>query len=342
MQVAATEINKAGGINGRQVEVTALDTQGDATRAVSLLRERLSTGAAPDLVIDGTVSNETVALLPILTQNKILSCGVTTTSKANQPGVYPYSFHIANHVGDGAAALATKLRAQGYHKIGLFQQNDANGKSSQQGFTDALTPLGFEVVTEVYDPTGLDMTAPLQRLQALHPDAIIVTATGPSAPYVLTSRLTAGITTPTYLDSSITTDVAALAPAAALQNVSVFTFRINQFAPDASRSASLKSFYSGMAATGDVNQILFVYSAAHDCLQVTAMAGNQAKSAGVDEVKAALENLQQPAVKPYVSFGNISYTAKDHFVAAVPDDYVIITPIPKIAQGTWKNGGPSS
>src|SRR5712691_5004483 len=136
--VAANELNAHGGVLGHKVEVQALNSQGDATEAVSVLTQRLNQGPKPDLVIDGTISNETVALLPILTQNKIISCGVTLTSKANQPTVYPYSFHVANHATDQAAAMAVKLKARGYKKIGLFQQDDANGQTSQQGYETAF------------------------------------------------------------------------------------------------------------------------------------------------------------------------------------------------------------
>jgi branched-chain amino acid transport system substrate-binding protein len=335
LDVAAAELNAQGGVLGKKVVVTALDSQGDATTAVSVLRDRLAKGPKPDLVIDGTISDETVALLPILTQAKVLSCGVTLTSKANQPSVYPYSFHVANHATDQAAAMAVKLKAAGYKKIGLFQQNDANGQTSQKGYQDALAAAGLSTVTQTYDPTALDMTAPLQSLAAQHPDAIVVTANGPASPYVLQSRLKAGITIPTFLDTSVITNIAALVPPAALKNVSLFTFAINKLIPAADRTPAERSWYSRMDAGGKISQIFFVYSASHDCLRLAAAAATQARTFDAAADAKALEHLTISGTRPYVSFSEIAFSPTDHFVSATADDYVVISPIPKVNEGTW-------
>ena len=335
--VAASELNANGGVLGHKVEVQALDSQGDAVKAVSVLTQRLNSGPKPELVIDGTISNETVALLPILTQDKIISCGVTLTSKANQPAVYPYSFHVANHATDQAAAMAVKLKALGYKKIGLFQQDDANGQTSQKGYETAFAAAGLTTVSQTYDPTALDMSGPLSQLAAQKPDAIVVTANGPASPYVLQSRLKAGITIPTYMDTSVITNIATLVPPAALKNVSLFTFAINQYIAPGNRDAAEQSWYAGMAETGKISQVMFVYSASHDCLMQAAAGAEQAKSLDSDKVKDALEHLS--ASKDYVSFHKIAWTPADHFVSATPDDYVVINPIPPLADGTWRAAG---
>jgi branched-chain amino acid transport system substrate-binding protein len=335
IKVAADEINSSGGVLGQQVEVEVLNSQGDATKAVSLLRDRLDSGPKPAMVLDGTISNETIALLPILTQNKVLSCGVSLTSKANQPKVYPYSFHVANHATDQAAAMAVKLKDAGYKKVGLFQQNDANGQVSQEGYKKALTDAGFEVIAEAYDPTALDMTAPLQRLASQQPDVIVVTANGPAASYVFQSRLKAGITIPTFADTSVIQDIASLVPAAALDNVSLFTFGINKFIPEAERDAAEKSWYDKMEAGGDIKQIMFVYAASHDCVALAAAGAKKADSFDAADIAKALES-GDVGEKNYVAFKKISYSADDHFVSADADEYAVITPIPKTDQGTWK------
>ena len=337
INIAKDEINKSGGVLGQQVEVEVLNSQGDATKAVSLLRDRLAKGPKPAMVLDGTISNETNALLPILNRNKVLSCGVTLTTQANQPQKYPYSFHVSNHPTDQANGMATKLQEAGYKKVGLFQQNDANGQVSRAGYEKALKAKGFEVVAEAYDPTSLDMSAPLERLAAQKPDVIVVTANGPASPYVLQSRLKAGITIPTIADTSVITDIASLVPSAALTNVSLFTFAINKFLPEGSRTPAQKSFYAGMAAGGDIKQILFVHSASHDCVQLAAAGAKAANSFDGPKVAKALEGLKQTGdARTYVSFKSIQYSATDHFVSATPDDYAVITPIPKSSEGTWK------
>ena len=341
IQIAADELNAEDGVNGRQVEVEALDSKADATEAVSLLRERLDSGPKPDLVLNGTISNETIALLPILAQNEVLSCQVTLTSDGNDPAKYPYHFGIVSHAVDQGVAMAEVVQERGFSRIGLLQQNNANGQTSQQGYVTALEDAGLTAVAEQYDPEALDMTAPLQRLEEQDVDVIVVTANGPASPYVLQSRLGAGITTPTILDGSITVDIAALASPEALEGVSLFTYAVNVFTPPEERSPAQAAFLERLEAGGDIDQIMYVYAAPHDCLRVAALGAEQAGSTDAAEVTAALEGLEVPDEPPYVTWSKISFDEDDHFVTAteMPEDYQVLESIPAISEGTWAVAG---
>src|SRR5579883_1721580 len=50
LKVAAAEVNAAGGVLGREMKVEFADSQGNATQAVSVLAQRLSSGTNPDVV----------------------------------------------------------------------------------------------------------------------------------------------------------------------------------------------------------------------------------------------------------------------------------------------------
>jgi branched-chain amino acid transport system substrate-binding protein len=193
MEAAVAYVNKNGGIRGRKATLTVLDDKLDPTTAVTLLQQQIQT-AKPDLVWPGATSNESLAILPVLTRNKILSIGNTQSDLLNNPTKYPYEFSIVTQNSLEAVAAATKLSGEGITKVALLTANDANGTSVAAAYTTALKADSVAVSSETYAPTDLDMTAQLQRLQATKPDILLLQAPagGPAIGYVLKGRTKIG------------------------------------------------------------------------------------------------------------------------------------------------------
>jgi branched-chain amino acid transport system substrate-binding protein len=72
LQYTADQLNKQGGIMGRQIVIDFQDDQGDAVRGTSLLNRALAT-THYDLIDAGTVSDTNIALRPALGQANILA-----------------------------------------------------------------------------------------------------------------------------------------------------------------------------------------------------------------------------------------------------------------------------
>ncbi|MFP3821620.1 ABC transporter substrate-binding protein, partial [Bacillus sp. SIMBA_008] len=89
-----------GGILDREVEITHLEDNADPTVAVTKLREYIATEGKPDLVMNSGPSTITEAMLPILTQNKIVSFNIGPTTGSGDPSVNPYSFDLSASVPD--------------------------------------------------------------------------------------------------------------------------------------------------------------------------------------------------------------------------------------------------
>src|SRR5215470_913539 len=70
-QLAVEEINKAGGIDGRQIEMIVRDTQSDPTKAVNATAE-LTRAAKVSVVFGPLNSGESLAVVPILARQNIL------------------------------------------------------------------------------------------------------------------------------------------------------------------------------------------------------------------------------------------------------------------------------
>src|SRR6516165_5408066 len=91
IQLAVQEINAAGGINGRQLELITRDTQSDPTKAVNGAAELIH-GEKVSVVFGPVNSGESLAVVPLLARTKtpqIHPCWVDTLA---DPKKYPMCF----------------------------------------------------------------------------------------------------------------------------------------------------------------------------------------------------------------------------------------------------------
>ena len=70
VQMAVQEINAAGGIDGRQIELISRDTQSDPTKAVNGAAE-LTRGHKVNVVFGPINSGEAIAVVPMLARNNV-------------------------------------------------------------------------------------------------------------------------------------------------------------------------------------------------------------------------------------------------------------------------------
>ncbi|SNQ50912.1 hypothetical protein FRACA_5610001 [Frankia canadensis] len=84
-------VNKAGGIDGRQVKLTVIDDGGDGAQAVAKLQAYLSDHSKPDAVFS-QYSSEALPLAPLTTQAGIFSVTSSITPALTDPKKFPYTF----------------------------------------------------------------------------------------------------------------------------------------------------------------------------------------------------------------------------------------------------------
>ena len=219
VKAAANSINDHEGILGRPVSVTVQDDQTSSTTAVSLLQEALGSGK-PDLVFTGASSNEALAMAQSLTENHVLSVTEAGSTALSDPSKYPYAFSTSPHPADGAVALGSYLSSKGYKKVGVLSANDAYGQSWSAATVQTLKGQGFDVVSTSFNPTSLDVTAPLEQLAASKPDTTVVEAFGAPAGYALRARAKLGTGSPMIGDLTLSAvDLTKLADKSTFENL---------------------------------------------------------------------------------------------------------------------------
>src|SRR6185437_6897059 len=94
IQLAVQEINAAGGIKGRQLELITRDTQSEPTKAVNGAAE-LAHGEKVSVVFGPVNSGESLAVVPLLARAKIPQVNPYWVDTLTDPKKYPMCFRNA-------------------------------------------------------------------------------------------------------------------------------------------------------------------------------------------------------------------------------------------------------
>jgi branched-chain amino acid transport system substrate-binding protein len=327
MKLSIAAVNKAGGIGGRTAQLEVLDDASDATKAESVLVDRLASGPTPDLVVAGNASNETLAMLPTLTKNNILQMGITASSAINIPATYPYAFNTSDDLVVGVDALVAYLKSKNYKKIGRLLANDALGQSINAQWDPAFQAAGFTSVAASFAPTALDLTPQLSQLQSQNPDVVIFNAAGAPNGIFLQNRLKLGWTVPVimYFSSTGSTDLLVAGGSAdAIKGVTEETYTRNLFVAEAQRDPKIQAFITAMKALAPIQKLLTTITWMYDILQLVKVAADQAKATDTVHIAAALENLKQPASPPWISQKVLGFSKTNHFLHETVADYSFV------------------
>lgn len=181
-------VNAQGGIGGRAIELRSLDDGYEPARCVQNTRQLIDGGAS---VLFGYVGTATsLAALPMSTEVKRVFFAPFTGSEAVRIPFNPYAFHLRASYVDETHAIVKHLTSVGINRIGVFYQNDGDGKAGLLGVARALklqyrTPSGLGFV----ERNSEDVDAAVAKILAARPDAIVqVSPYRSSAAFVRAAR----------------------------------------------------------------------------------------------------------------------------------------------------------
>jgi branched-chain amino acid transport system substrate-binding protein len=175
--LAVGEINKAGGINGRQLNVVYEDgrcTGKDATIAI----QKLISVDKVKVVLGGTCSGESLAAVPIATQNHIVLLSAFS-SNPQLSGISPYFFRNGPSDSDVTKLDASFLISK-YKAVAVLTENTDYTQGVRSIMKNLLASSTVSVVSdEVFGSANAPVTdfrTIIQRVKSTNPDAIYVNA----------------------------------------------------------------------------------------------------------------------------------------------------------------------
>jgi ABC-type branched-subunit amino acid transport system substrate-binding protein len=180
IQAYFSQINKAGGVNGRKLELVALDDGYETERAVantqSLIKDKQAFallsffGSSPTEATMNTVFGP--AGVPLV--GTISGAPALRQPIASNPNSR-FMFHIRASYNDETEAIVNQMVALGLRSIAVFYQNDGFGKAGLDGVTAALkkhelTPAAVGTV----ERNALDVKAAVQAISKVNPQAVVM------------------------------------------------------------------------------------------------------------------------------------------------------------------------
>ena len=331
LRAAITKVNANGGIGGRRVELAIADDRLDPTEEVSLVQERLNADEPPDVVWTGITSNETLAVLPALSQAGVLSFSVSSDLKINNPQRYPYHFGLQSASNQNYRAMLGLFRSEGVRKLGFIAGNDAFGTYNLSAIKELLRGTEIELVTQSYDTSATDLTAPMDALLAADPDMVLMSSFGPSAGYLLEAREKLGSKVPVIGDVGMSgSNPGALVGKKAIEGVRMQSFTIGSAAHRDRWQPAAAEMIEAVRSQGKITQIITLASEAYDAIMLLSVAAKQAGSTDADALKAALESLSSPNPAPWTTYRSYGYSASNHFPVTTAKDYIYIPATPLV------------
>ncbi len=189
------QINKSGGVNGRKLDLVALDDGYETDRTVANTKKLIEESKAFALLQYYGSSPTTQAMNDVFGPAKvpligtISGAGTIRQSPKDNPN-NKYMFNIRASYADETEAIVNQLVGLGLKSIAVFYQNDGFGKSGLDGATAALkkhnlTPAAVGTV----ERNSLDVDAAVKAIAKGNPQAVImVTLYKPTAAFVREMR----------------------------------------------------------------------------------------------------------------------------------------------------------
>ncbi|WP_339364283.1 ABC transporter substrate-binding protein, partial [Vallitalea maricola] len=171
--MAVEEINAAGGVNGKKLELSIMDSKGDAKEATAIARQ-FSDDKEIMAVVGDFSSTCSMATAPIYEEAGLLQLS-PTASNPNYAGMNKYMFGIMGRQDAEGPFVAKYLLGKylGAKNVGIIYLNNDWGVAARQYLTEQAAKEGINIVAEENHVDGeKDFTGVLTKVQQANPDTI--------------------------------------------------------------------------------------------------------------------------------------------------------------------------
>jgi branched-chain amino acid transport system substrate-binding protein len=315
VRLAVDEINKAGGVMGRKIEVVERDDEARNERGVQIAQELINKEKVTATV--GYI-NTGVALasqrffqeakIPVM--NNVATGSLVTHQFDDQPE--NYIFRNAAHDSIQAPMIVEEaITRRGYKKVAILADSTNYGQLGRADLETALQLKGVKAVAvEKFNIKDVDMTAQLLKAKEAGAEVVLTYAIGPELAQIANGMTKLGWKVPmigswtlsmaNFIDNAGPGGEGARMPQTFIQEPTTpkrQAFIISYLKTFNPKNARIDSPVS--AAQG------------YDSIYLLAAAIKQANSTDGPKIKAALEDLKTP-VEGVITTYTKPFTAKDH------------------------------
>lgn len=194
-KLSTEDVNKAGGVNGRPIELIQYDDSNDPSTATTRAQKALTSDGV-EALIGGTNAPTAMAVRMVSNQAKVIDVSPQAQNRELTDGM-PYLFRVGTVDIYNARALVALMMKQGYQKPGLITDNTAFGQSGQKSLQEALAAKNIKPVADEKSAQGAtDVTAQVLSVKNAGADVILSWIQGADGALVAKTKKQLGFDVP--------------------------------------------------------------------------------------------------------------------------------------------------
>src|SRR3954454_20056476 len=175
LEAAFAEVNKAGGVNGRKLELKSVDDGYEPTKSIEAIKKLLEQDKV--FAIAGAVGTPTAAAIqPIATAAGAPFIGAFPGAEVLREPYKPLVMNIrASYFQETEAMVAHLTQDLGASKIAILYQDDAFGQAGLAGVKKALDKWQMQLAGEgTFERNTVAVKAALLAIKKVEPQAVIM------------------------------------------------------------------------------------------------------------------------------------------------------------------------
>lgn len=324
LMLAIDELNKDGGILGKQVELIRRDDEANPGKGLTAARELVQREGVA-VLFGGLQTPVSLALVPYMNQSKVPFMGPwaagTPITKNGAEENYIFRVSAVDEMVD-IALVERAMTVHGAKNPGMILINNPWGESNEKGLTAALDAAKLPTAgIERVEANDVDVVPQLTRLKDAGADTLFMVANvGPSA-QVMKSLERMGWDVPVvshWGPAGGRFSELAGPRAAEVEMIQTFTFSGNDSPVAAEKLEALKVMFPEIQSAADVTPAVGIANA-YDAMHLTALAIENAGSTDGPAVRQGYYDIEthDGLIKTYQN----PFTPEDQD-ALGPEDYV--------------------
>jgi ABC-type branched-subunit amino acid transport system substrate-binding protein len=193
-QLYFDQINAAGGVHGRQLQLISLDDGYEPERAAANTRKLIEEEKV--LALFAYVGTPTsAAALPIFSEAKVPFIGAFTGAELLRNPFNRYIFNVRASYFDETEKIVEHLTTTGIKKIAVFYQNDAYGKAGLAGMEKAMGKRNLKITaTATVERNAIEVAASTKIIHAAQAEAVVMVSAYKSVAAFVKAMKSAGST----------------------------------------------------------------------------------------------------------------------------------------------------
>ena len=197
--LAAKEINAAGGVLGKQIELVSGDSQCVPAEGVAAMQRMISLEKTP-VIIGDVCSSVTLAMQPLAEESKVLLVNAASSNPdiTYKAGVGGFKWTFRNYPTDevrAATVLEYASKTKGFKKFAVLSVDSDYGRGAIK-FTKRYLPKyeGAEILSEdYYKDSETDFRSVLSKIRRSGAQAIILYGQADTTPIIARQMLELGL-----------------------------------------------------------------------------------------------------------------------------------------------------